>query len=284
MSRWFIHAPILPGEISRWNRRNIAKLDHVCRKLQLQPGMHVVEAGCGWGALAIHMARHYGVRVTAFNISNEQIDWANQHAQQAGLQKQVQFVKDDWRNINGKYDRFVSVGMLEHVGVKNYPLLGKTIRQGLHSDGIGLIHSIGQNCPQPFNSWIERRIFPGAYAPTLKQMMDIFETDDFSVLDIENLRLHYAETLRHWLNRFEESADLVADQFDDRFVRMWRLYLAGSVAAFESGYLQLFQIVFANRSSNNVPRTREHLYDSANDPSARAIRRYPGRRSAVASS
>ena len=152
--------------------------------------------------------------------------------------------------------------MLEHVGVRNYQQLGKSIDACLRPDGIGLIHTIGQNRPRPFNAWIERRIFPGAYPPTLKQMMEIFEPTEFSVLDVENLRLHYAQTLRHWLERFEESAAQVRRQYEERFERMWRFYLAGSVAAFECGYLQLFQVVFAKNSSNMVPRTRDHLYDT----------------------
>ncbi len=240
----------------------IAKMDHVCRKLRLKPGMHVVEAGCGWGALALHMARHYGVIVHAYNISNEQIAWAQERAKREGLDQQVEFIQEDWRRCTGKFDAFVSVGMLEHVGVKNYPQLGQAIDDCLQPEGTGLIHTIGQNRPRPFNSWIERRIFPGAYPPTLKQMMDIFEPTEFSVLDVENLRLHYAQTLRHWLERFENSVDQVRSQYGERFVRMWRTYLAGSVAAFESGYLQLFQVVFAKNMSNDVPWTREHLYDT----------------------
>ena len=250
----------------------ISKLDHVCRKLRLRPGMQVVEAGCGWGALAIHMAKHYGVRVTALNISREQIAWARQRALREGLTEQVEFRRDDWRNIRGKFDVFVSVGMLEHVGVKNYQQLGRTIRECLAEDGIGLIHTIGQNAPNPFNSWIERRIFPGAYTPSLKEMMQIFEPMDFSVLDVENLRLHYAETLRHWLLRFENSVAQVRQQFGEKFVRMWRLYLAGSAAAFESGSLQLFQVTFANGLSNNVPRTREYIYGPTDDRIARDLR------------
>ena len=238
----------------------IAKMDHVCRKLRLRPGMEVVEAGCGWGALAIHMAKHYGVRVKAFNISQEQVAWANETARQEGLADQAQFIQEDWRAIGGKFDAFVSVGMLEHVGAKNYRQLGTIIQHCLKPQGIGLIHTIGQNSPVRFNPWIEKRIFPGAYPPSLKELMQVFEPNSLSVLDVENLRLHYAETLRHWLDRFEDATEEVQDQFGERFVRMWRMYLAGSCAAFETGYLQLFQVVFADRTSNNVPRTREHLY------------------------
>ena len=238
----------------------VAKFDHVCRKLELQPGQQVVEAGCGWGGLALHMARHYGVAVRAYNLSHEQIVYARARAEREGLSGRVEFVEDDWRNINGEYDVFVSVGMLEHVGRTNYRLLGDVIDGCLRPWGRGLIHSIGRNHPQPLDPWIRRRIFPGAYPPALGEMMEIFEANNFSVLDVENLRLHYAETLRQWMERYESAVPTIARMFDERFVRMWRLYLAGSIAAFEAGGLQLFQIVFARGDDNQVPWTREFLY------------------------
>src|ERR1700722_7963170 len=237
-----------------------AKMDHVCRKLQLQSGATVVEAGCGWGALGLHMARHYGVKVRAFNISHEQIVYARERAQAEGLSSQVEYVEDDYRNISGRYDAFVSVGMLEHVGMENYGELGRIVNRCLPRHGRGLIHSIGRNYPAPLHAWIERRIFPGAYAPSIAEMMQIFEPWDLSVLDVENLRLHYAKTLRHWLERYEAASERVKSKFDEKFVRMWRLYLAGSVAAFTMGTLQLFQVVFAPRDNNEIPLTRAHLY------------------------
>jgi cyclopropane-fatty-acyl-phospholipid synthase len=238
----------------------VAKMDHVCRKLRLKPGESVVEAGCGWGMLAMHMARRYGVRVRAFNISHEQIAWARERAVREGLAGQVEYVEDDYRSITGHYDAFVSVGMLEHVGVHNYPMLGGIAQRCLHGRGRGLIHSIGRNRPARLQPWIEKRIFPGAYPPSPAQMARIFEPWDLSILDVENLRLHYAQTLRHWLARFESASERVRAMFDERFVRMWRLYLAGSVAAFTTGTLQLFQVVFAPGTSNDVPWTRAHLY------------------------
>jgi len=152
------------------------------------------------------------------------------------------------------------VGMLEHVGTGNYPELGALINRVLTPEGRGLIHSIGRDRPQPLNPWITRRIFPGAYPPTLKEMMDIFESSDLSVLDVENLRLHYARTLEHWLQRYEENIDSVRSLFDEDFVRAWRLYLAGSNRAFEHGTLQLFQVVFSRSGMNAIPRTRAHIY------------------------
>ncbi len=237
-----------------------AKFDHVCRKISLRPGDSVVEAGCGWGGLALHMARQYGARVTAYNVSREQIAYARRRAREAGLADRVEFVEDDWRRIKGRYDAFVSIGMLEHVGKSNYRRLGEVIHRSLTTCGRGIIHSIGRNKPAPVDRWIERRIFPGSYPPSLAEMLQVLEPREFSVLDVENLRLHYAMTLRHWLSRFEAAIDQVAKMFDERFVRMWRLYLAGSVSAFETGSLQLFQVVFARGTVNELPITRDHLY------------------------
>ena len=241
----------------------VAKFDHVCRKLRLQPGEHVIEAGCGWGGLALHMARNYGVTVDAYNVSREQLAYARGRAEAEGLDKQVAFHEQDWRHIAGRCDAFVSVGMLEHVGKLNYRRLGEVIHRVLSERGRGLIHSIGRNKPAPLDPWIERHIFPGSYPPSLAEMMRALEPREFSVLDVENLRLHYAETLRHWLARFEQAVDVVAKMFDERFVRTWRLYLASSVAAFETGELQLFQIVFARGHNNEIPWSRSHLYADA---------------------
>ncbi len=238
----------------------VAKMDHVCRKLRLRSGETVVEAGCGWGTLALHMARNYGVRVRAFNISREQVAYARERAAREGLSGQVEYVLDDYRNISGQYDAFASIGMLEHVGVDNYTALGEVARRALNGRGRGLIHSIGRNYPAQLQPWIEKRIFPGAYPPALSEMMRIFEPSNLSVLDIENLRLHYAQTLRDWLALYEAASERVRHMFDERFVRMWRLYLAGSVAAFTTGTLQLFQVLFAPGESNDVPLTRAHLY------------------------
>lgn len=240
----------------------IAKMDHVCRKLMLAPGDSVVEAGCGWGTLALHMAKRYGARVTAWNISHEQVASARERAKAEGLERRVTFVEDDYRNITGSFDVFVSIGMLEHVGIAYYRDLGNVIRRSLKENGRGLIHTIGRNSAKRMNPWIERRIFPGAHPPSLREMMDIFEPAGYSIIDIENLRLHYAKTLEHWLARFERSREAVGRMFDQKFIRAWRLYLASSQAAFAAGDLQLFQVVFAHRHNNDLPWTRAHLYSA----------------------
>ncbi len=239
----------------------VAKLEHVSRKLELRPGMEVVEAGCGWGALALHMARVHGVNVRAFNISSEQIAFAREQAERQGLAGQVEFIQDDYRNITGEYDAFVSVGMLEHVGVENYPTLGSVIARSLKTHGRALLHSVGRSRPQPPNAWLERRIFPGSYPPSLREMMAILEPYRFNVTDVENLRLHYAKTLLAWLERFEGKVDGIRARYGESFVRAWRLYLAGCSAAFRASSIQLYQLVFTHPDDNRVPMTRAHLYD-----------------------
>ncbi|MEG0821084.1 MAG: cyclopropane-fatty-acyl-phospholipid synthase family protein [Burkholderiaceae bacterium] len=237
----------------------IAKLDPVARKLELQPGDVVFEAGCGWSGLA----RHDGVTVRAFNISEEQVKFARARARAEGLAERIDHVLDDYRNLSGPCDTFVSVGMLEHVGLANYPVLGDVIDRALKPEGRGLIHSIGRNKPQPMNVWIEKRIFPGAYPPSIGETMKIFEGHAFSVLDVENLRLHDAETLRRWLARYTANKDRVLAMHDQNFVRMWRRYLAGLKAAFLAGALHFFQVVFARPHDNPLPRGRRHLYPEA---------------------
>jgi cyclopropane-fatty-acyl-phospholipid synthase len=238
----------------------IAKMDYVSRKLQLRPGESVVEAGCGWGSLALHMAREYGARVKGFNISKEQIAFARKEAGKAGLEKQVEFIEDDYRSVSGQYDAFVSVGMLEHVGKSHYSELAAVIGRSLKKSGRGLLHFIGRNRPQPLNVWIRKRIFPGGYPPALREAIEFLEPLNVSVVDVENLREHYAWTLEHWLDRFEKSSRRVAEMFDEEFVRLWRLYLAGSLAGFRSGSMQLFQLLFVGADCKAIPRTRDHLY------------------------
>jgi cyclopropane-fatty-acyl-phospholipid synthase len=249
-----------PSASMSLDEAQVAKMDYICRKLNLQPGERVVDVGSGWGALALHMAKHYGVTVRGFSISHEQVRWACRRAQEMDLSHRVEFIEDDYRNLSVKCDALVSVGMLEHVGPEHYEEMGRVIHRSLDHAGRGLLQSIGRNRPRPFSNWTRKRIFPGAYAPTLRQVMDIFEPWEFSILDVENLRYHYAKTLEHWLERFEDSAGEVAAMFGPEFVRTWRLYLAGAIAGFRVGTLQLFQIVFARTACQRIPSTRAHLY------------------------
>jgi cyclopropane-fatty-acyl-phospholipid synthase len=223
-----------------------AKLDLVCRKLRLQPGERVVEAGCGWGALALHMAKHYGAQVQAFNVSREQIAYARERAAAEGLSDRVEFIEDDYRSVSGEFDAFVSVGMLEHVGLRDFDSLAGVLRNVLkRRGGRGLLHFIGRDVPRPLNAWIRKRIFPGAYPPTVAEVAtQVLAPAEMSIVDVENLRLHYSRTLEHWGQRFAAAHEQVRATFGEEFRRAWRLYLAGSRAAFETGWLQLFQVVF----------------------------------------
>jgi len=243
----------------------VAKMDLVCRKLRLQPGETVVEAGCGWGALALHMAREYGVQVRAFNLSREQIAYARAWAAREGLAGQVEFIEDDYRNVSGQYDVFVSVGMLEHVGLRHFSTLAAVLRRALRrAQGRGLLHFIGRDVPRPLNAWTRRRIFPGGYPPTLAEVATrVLAPARMSVLDVENLRLHYARTLAHWGQRFATVGDQVRVRYGEEFARAWALYLAGSEAAFAAGSLQLFQVVFAPLETAPPYWTRADVYGGA---------------------
>jgi cyclopropane-fatty-acyl-phospholipid synthase len=245
-----------------------AKLDLVCRKLQLRPGDSVVEAGCGWGALALHMAKRYGARVRAFNVSREQLAFARERARQEGLTSQVEFIDDDYRNVSGTFDVFVSVGMLEHVGLSRFHAFGDVVRRSLRRDGgRGLLHFIGRDTPCALNPWIRRRIFPGGYTPTLAEVTSrVLGPAGMSVVDVENLRLHYARTLELWGAKFQAAKDWVRETYSEEFARAWELYLAGSQAAFATGWMQLFQIVFAPRESAPPFQTREVLFESDRQP------------------
>jgi cyclopropane-fatty-acyl-phospholipid synthase len=253
----YFESPEVPLEEAQ-----VAKMDHICRKLGLRPGETVVEAGCGWGALALHMAREYGVQVLACNVSHEQIRYARSRAEREGLAGRVEFREDDYRRLDRRCDAFVSVGMLEHVGRRNYGELAAVIRRCLDPErGRGLLHFIGRDRPRPLNAWITDRIFPGAYAPALEEACQgVLVPAGQSVLDVENLRRHYELTLRHWRERYERAVAEGRVGFDERFRRTWRLYLAGSEAAFRVGSLQLFQVTFAPHGSNAVPWTRAGLY------------------------
>jgi cyclopropane-fatty-acyl-phospholipid synthase len=240
-----------------------AKLELVCRKLRLRPGETVVEAGCGWGALALHMAREYGVRVKAFNISREQLAYARDRAVREGLADRVEFIEDDYRNVTGRFDVFVSVGMLEHVGRRHFPTMGAMLRRTLRREGgRGLLHFIGRDHPRPVSAWIRRRIFPGSYTPTLDEVTSrVLGPARMSVIDVENLRLHYARTLQQWSTRFAASADWVRAAYGEPFRRAWELYLAGSQATFATGWMQLFQIVFVPAESAPPYWTRRDADD-----------------------
>jgi cyclopropane-fatty-acyl-phospholipid synthase len=249
-----------PSPDATLEEAQLAKLDHVCRKAGLRPGMQVIELGAGWGALALHMARRYGVRVRAWNVSVEQVAYAREQAEKQQLEGRVEFILDDWRNASGRCDALVSVGMLEHVGPDHYAELGALIRRVLSPEGLALVHSIGRAAPLRLNRWIVERIFPNAHPPALSEAMRIVEPNGFAVLDVENLRRHYALTARHWLSRYEANARRIEELVGRETARAWRLYLAGTVAAFETASLHLYQIVFTRADNDAIPWTRADWY------------------------
>jgi len=241
----------------------LAKMDHVCRKVGLRPGMEVIELGSGWGALALHMARRWGVRVRAWNVSLEQVAYAREQAEKQQLADRVEFILDDWRNATGRCDALVSVGMLEHVGPRHYAELGALAARLLTPKGLALVHTIGRSAPQRLNRWIVERIFPNAHPPALSEMLRIVEPNGFAVLDVENLRRHYALTARHWFARYEANARRIEELVGKATARAWRLYLAGTVASFETASLHLYQLVFTRAANDAIPWTRAHWYAGA---------------------
>lgn len=228
-------------------------------KLLLKPGQRVLDIGCGWGGLALHLARNHDVGVTGVTLSKEQHKVAVERARSAGLGKTVQFDLRDYRAISGTFDRIVSVGMFEHVGVPHYPAFFANLRDRLTDDGVALVHTIGRaDGPGATNPWIARYIFPGGYSPALSEILSAVERSGLYVTDIEVWRLHYAETLKAWRTRFEVNVDHVRDIYEERFCRMWRFYLVVSELAFRRGGHVVFQILLA-RQQDAVPLTRDYL-------------------------
>jgi cyclopropane-fatty-acyl-phospholipid synthase len=178
-----------------------------------------------------------------------------------GLQDNIRVVYQDYREMEGQFDKFVSIGMFEHVGKKYYPVFYKKVGQLLKPGGVGLLHSIGKDTPSGGDAWTGKYIFPGGYIPTIEEMTGGAGKDGFSILDVENLRLHYARTLDYWLENYERNIDKVKEMFDESFVRRWRLFLASSSAGFRYGQIRLFQMLFSNGLNNDLPMTRDHVYE-----------------------
>lgn len=236
------------------------KKHHIARKLDITPGMRVLDIGCGWGGMARTLARDYGARVLGITLSEQQYAYAVETTQRERLAGQVAFQLCDYRDVTGTFDRIVSVGMFEHVGLPNYTAYFKTIRDRLAPDGIALVHTIGwTGPPDATNPWIAKYIFPGGYIPTVSEVMKAVETTRLWPADIESWRLHYAFTLRHWWDRFNDNQDAVRDLYDDRFVRMWRFYLAACEQTFRHGRQAVFQFQLS-RQIDAVPLTRDYLY------------------------
>jgi cyclopropane-fatty-acyl-phospholipid synthase len=249
----------------------IQKMDLVCKKLQLQPNDFVVEAGCGWGGFAIYAVKNYGVKMRSFNISEEQIAYAKEWQKREGIsEKQLEFILDDYRNIRNDYytyDKFVSIGMLEHVGPENYENFFDLIYKKIKPKGLALVHSISRAYPRMQDPWVNKYIFPGGYIPSLGEIVVPLENmikrnkkpQYLYIMDIENLKYHYALTLDHWSKRFEENVEIIRKKYGESFVRMFRIYLRGSSSGFRKGELTLLQILMKKGTASDYPLTREHF-------------------------
>ncbi|MDG3041943.1 cyclopropane-fatty-acyl-phospholipid synthase [Roseicyclus marinus] len=237
-----------------------AKKHHIAAKLCLSPGMEVFEIGCGWGGMALTLAQDYGVRVLGVTLSTEQHKIATERAARAGLSDRVSFELRDYRSVRGQFDRIVSIGMFEHVGVPHYREYFDTVRDRLRPDGVALVHTIGRIAPPGATSpWITKYIFPGGYVPALSEMSSAVEDVGLYPTDLEVWRLHYAQTLRHWHDRFLTNQDRARALYDDRFCRMWRYYLKASEHTFRHNRQAVFQMQIAHRP-DAVPLTRDYLY------------------------
>ena len=239
---------------------------HIAAKLSLEPGMRVLDFGCGWGSLAQYLARHHDVDVTGVTLSKEQVEWGNARLAGLGLAHRARLLHRDYREVAGSFDRVVSIGMLEHVGVRQYETLFRKIKQILPDDGLALVHSIGRvQGPGSTNAWIRKYIFPGGYIPALSQVLPSIERSGLWVTDIEILRLHYAYTLRQWRERFAANWDRAAALYDERFCRMWEYYLATSEVSFRYLDNMNFQIQLAP-DRNTLPLARDYMLDEERAP------------------
>ena len=248
-----------------------AKAEHIAAKLRLQPGQRVLDIGCGWGSLALHLAQHHDVHVTGLTLSRSQLAVAQRTAQERGLSGRVQFLLQDYREHADQYDRIVSVGMFEHVGRPYYARFFRQVAAGLRPRGVALLHTICRLGPPGLtNAWVRKYIFPGGYSPALSELTAGIEHSALKVMDMELLRRHYALTLNAWQARFQRHRTEVAERMGERFCRMWEFYLAASEASFETDDLAVAQVQLA-AEVDAVPLTRDYLYAPLAQP--RALRR-----------
>ena len=222
----------------------------------------MLDIGCGWGGLALDIARRADVCVLGITLSSEQYHVASERAKAEGLEARVEFQIQDYREVEGSFDRIVSVGMFEHVGVNNYPTFFERVRDLLEPSGVAVLHSIGHRSP-PGNAsaWMRKYIFPGAYGPALSETLAAIEKTGLWVADIEILRLHYARTLREWYRRFQQNRAEIEQLYDERFCRMWEFYLLSAESMFQTGGEMVFQMQLA-RQRDAVPLTRDYLYET----------------------
>jgi cyclopropane-fatty-acyl-phospholipid synthase len=261
----------------------LQKKQHLASKMLLQPGQRVLDIGSGWGGMGLHLAQNDLVEVTGVTLSEEQHKLSNERAAKAGLAGWVRFDLMDYRSVAGRFDRIVSVGMFEHVGVGHYGEFFAKVHDLLEDDGVAVLHTIGRaDGPGATNPWINKYIFPGGYCPALSEIAAAVEKAGLYITDIEVMRLQYAETVRCWRERFVANRDRVVELYDERFCRMWEFYLVGAECNFRYGGHVVFQLQLA-KSVTAAPETRDYITDgdrrridaAAAEP-ARAKRRMAG--------
>ena len=236
------------------------KMNHITKKLNIQANQKVLDIGSGWGTLAIHIAKKTNASVTGITLSENQLEYSKKKAKELNLGNQVEFKLADYRELNEKFDRIVSVGMFEHVGRKFYRKYFNTVSKLLNDQGIALIHTIGSsNPPRNPQPWITKYIFPGGYTPSLSQIARPIEDSGLIISDMEVLRMHYAHTLRNWKERFLSNKTTVLEMFDEKFFRMWEFYLASCEMAFKWGDQVVFQFQLS-KDNSSVPITRDYIY------------------------
>ena len=243
------------------DQAQIDKKNHIINKLQISENMKVLDIGCGWGGMAIEIAKQTGATVKGITLSENQFATASKRAQEEGLSEKLTFKLQDYRNENENYDRIVSVGMFEHVGIKYFREYLKKTYDLLKDTGVFLLHTIGQRgVPTATSPWIRKYIFPGGYIPSLSDIIHETEKLNINITDIEILRLHYAHTLTHWYQNVQKNKDQIIKMFDDRFYRMWEFYLLASKYSFVNMGNVVFQIQIA-KNINNLPLTRNYMYN-----------------------
>jgi len=236
------------------------KIQHIIKKLNIQSNQKVLDIGCGWGALAIDIAKNTNCEVTGITLSKNQLDYCVKRAQENNMENQTIFKLVDYRELNEKFDRIVSVGMFEHVGRKFYKKFFKQVEKLLNDDGVALIHTIGSvNPPRDPHPWVTKYIFPGGYTPSLSEVTTPIEKAGLIVSDIEVLKLHYSHTLRHWKENCIKNKEKITEMFDERFFRMWEFYLAGCEIAFKWGDQVVYQFQLT-KNYTSTPTTRDYIY------------------------